>query len=78
MAKIDENLNRLFGITLRELRARAGISQQDLTFDCELDQTYISLLERGLRQPTISTVFVLAEKLSIKTSRLIRRIEEQL
>jgi hypothetical protein len=33
-----------------------GISQQQLALDCELDRTYISLIERGVQSPTIRTV----------------------
>ncbi len=78
MAKVDKNLNCLFGSTLKQVRTKAGITQQSLAFDCDLDRTYISLLERGLRQPTIKTVFTLSECLNIKPSRLIKMVEDKL
>ncbi len=78
MAKIDENLNRAFGSVLRQLREDAGISQQDLALECDLDRTYISLLERGLRQPTISTVFSLSDQLDISPSKFIKLVESEL
>jgi len=76
MGDADKKLNNLFGSTLKELRNNAGISQQELAFECGLDRTYISLLERGLRQPTINTIFILANQLGIKPSRFIKKVED--
>ena len=52
-----------FGLVLKDLRNERGLSQQQLAFDSGLDRTYISLLERGLRLPTLGTVFKVAEVL---------------
>ena len=49
-----------FGLILKDLRNERGLSQQQLAFDSDLDRTYISLLERGLRLPTLGTVFKVA------------------
>ena len=76
MAGSLNNLNSAFGDVLRSLRDKAGISQQTLALECELDRTYISLLERGLRQPTISTIFILAKTLDIKPSVMIGMVED--
>ena len=75
MGNADKKLNALVGAVLKELRNQAGISQQELAFEYGLDRTYISLLERGLRQPTIRTVFILSEALEIKPSQFISKIE---
>lgn len=68
----------IFGKVLRELRESKQISQEKLAEYCELDRTYISLLERGLRQPTITTIFKLAQALQITPSELITKVEIQL
>ncbi|MBL7739491.1 MAG: helix-turn-helix transcriptional regulator [Chitinophagaceae bacterium] len=68
-------VDRIFGIVLKELRNQKKISQNDLADLAELDRTYISLLERGLRQPTIETVFKISEALKIKASVLIQKVE---
>lgn len=67
-----------FGIVLRELRVQNKLSQEKLAELCDLDRTYISLLERGLRQPTISTIFVVASALQIKPSEFISLVESKL
>ncbi|HEY3372766.1 MAG TPA: helix-turn-helix transcriptional regulator [Prolixibacteraceae bacterium] len=66
----------VFGKVLRELREANHISQEKLAEFCDLDRTYISLLERGLRQPTITTIFRLAKALKIKPSVLIEKVEQ--
>lgn len=65
----------LFGKVLRELRESKQLSQEKLAEYCELDRTYISLLERGLRQPTITTIFKLAKALNISPSALIEKVD---
>ncbi|MEH6421265.1 helix-turn-helix transcriptional regulator [Pseudomonas sp. CGJS7] len=48
---------------LRQVRVGRGISQEDLALESDLDRTYISVLERGLWQPTLTTPIVLAKAL---------------
>ena len=68
----------IFGNVLREMRDDNHISQEKLAEYCDLDRTYISLLERGLRQPTITTIFKLAKALNISPSELIAKVEHQI
>lgn len=66
-----------FGIVLRRLREKKGITQEQLAFRCNLHRTYIGLLERGLRQPTISTIFSIGKELKIKPSTIIKLTEQE-
>lgn len=68
----------IFGKVLRELRDENHISQEKLAEYCDLDRTYISLLERGLRQPTITTIFKLAKALNTTPSAFILKVENGL
>lgn len=68
----------VFGTVLRELREKNNLSQEKLAEFCDLDRTYISLLERGLRQPTITTLFRLANALKIRPSDLVVMVEDKL
>lgn len=65
-----------FGICLRELRMRQGYSQEELAMKCDLDRTFISLLERGRRQPSLSTLLNLASALGTEPEELIRDVRE--
>lgn len=64
-----------FAKVLQELRHERSLSQEELAEKCDLHDRYISFLERGLRQPTITTIFKLAKALDISPSDFIKRIE---
>ncbi len=74
-------LNKHFGQLLRETRQSAKLTQEDLAYASGLHRTYISLLERGLRNPTLESLFALC--LALKENpgdfvmRLYRNIEVQ-
>ena len=65
-----------FGQVLRELRKATGLSQEDLGLESNLDRTYVSMLERRVCYPTLTTVFALADALGIRASEIVRRLEE--
>jgi transcriptional regulator with XRE-family HTH domain len=64
-----------FGRVLRDLRKQAGLTQEQLGFEAELERNYISMLERGERQPTLTSLMKLAKPLGIKTSHLVALVE---
>lgn len=74
---MPEHLEKFFGVILKELRTEKGLSQESLAYDSDLDRTFISLIERGERQPTISTLFKLAKSLNISPSDIIKKLEER-
>jgi transcriptional regulator with XRE-family HTH domain len=65
-----------FGQTLRYFRVKLKISQERLSQESGLDRSYISLLERGLRQPSLTTLLQLAKALNISSVELILKVEE--
>ena len=50
-------------------------SQEALALICGLDRTFISLLERGQRQPTLSSIFAIADALEITPSIMLANVE---
>lgn len=50
---------------LREFRLEKGWSQDELAERADLDRTYVSDVERGLRNPSIKTLARLADALSV-------------
>lgn len=71
-------IDEAFATVLRELRASKGLTQERLAFDAELDRTFISLLERGKRQPSLATIFQLSVPLGVVPSEVIKLVEELL
>lgn len=66
---------KTFGDVLEALRREQKLSQAELAFRSGLDRTYISLLERELRNPTLDTLFRLSRTLGIKPEDFVARIE---
>jgi transcriptional regulator with XRE-family HTH domain len=72
------DLNTAFADVLRQLRERAGLSQEALAAKSGLDRTYISLLERAQRQPTLKTLARLADALGTSLAALAKKVEDRL
>lgn len=67
-----------FGRVLRQVRTERSLSQEELGFKSGYHRTYIRLLERGEKSPSLRTVFNLAATLDVLPSTLIREIERLL
>lgn len=67
-------LRTAFGDLLRTLREERGLSQAQLALDSELDQTFVSLLEHGRRQPTLLTLFALCDALGVEPDIVVGKI----
>ncbi len=65
-----------FGRVLKRLRQKQGLSQEELGFRSGYHRTYISLLERGLKSPSLNTIFEMAKALKISPSDLIFKVEQ--
>lgn len=64
-----------FGEIIFKYRNKKKISQETLGALSELDRTYISLIERGMRCPSLKTVFKLSKALDVLPSVLIKELE---
>jgi len=67
-----------FGKVLRRLRKELGASQETLGFEADLRRTYISVLELGQQQPSLTTILKLAKPLGRTGSELIGLVEAEL
>lgn len=65
-----------FGKVLRELRLKAGLTQEQLGFEADLRRTYVSILELGQQQPTLTTIIKLAVALKMPAHELVRHVED--
>lgn len=68
-------LESAFGQTIRQLRKERGFSQEKLAFESNLDRSFISQLECGIKQPSLITIFQLAKALKISPSIIIKNVE---
>lgn len=59
------------GLVIRRHRNDKGLSQEELADKALLDRTYISMLERGKKSPTVETAERIAKALGTKLSTLL-------
>lgn len=64
-----------FGKVIRELRLNAGLTQEQLGLEAGLRRTFVSLLELGQQQPSLTTLFKIAHALGVQPSEIVRRTE---
>ncbi len=64
-----------FGRVLRNYRNKIKYSQERLSSESGLDRTYISLLERGLRQPSLTSMLNIAKALKISPVEMMTKID---
>lgn len=60
---------------MRQRRTELGISQEELGLRANLDRTYISGVERGVRNPSLTALVSLASGLGINVSKLLENLE---
>ena len=76
MEKLNLTREKIFGQVLRKFRTLNKLSQEKLSQECGLDRSYISLLERGLRQPSLTTILLLSKTLNTTAANMVRDVEE--
>lgn len=76
--KVTYMVESVFGEILQVLRKEKKLTQEELAFRSGLDRTYISLMERGLRVPTLATLFKLSRALNVEPEEVILLIKKKL
>lgn len=69
-------LAEVLGAVLRKHRLLANLTQEQLAFEAGLERSYISMLERGLNVPTVTTLFAIANALNCSPSTLLAEVEQ--
>jgi transcriptional regulator with XRE-family HTH domain len=75
MNKSRKQLLHALGRLVKQKRTELGISQEELGFKANLDRTYISGIERGVRNPSLTALVTLAGGLGITVSELLDTLE---
>lgn len=71
MAVSGPSIQRKFGQRLREIRKQKGISQENLAADAGVSRTYVSDIERGERNVSLTTIERFAMALEISMAELM-------
>lgn len=67
-----------FGIALKELRVSLGISQEKLALEADVDRSFLSKMERGIRQPSITIIFKLCDALNYPPETLVAKVRRNI
>lgn len=60
---------------IKGLRIKNKMNQEDLAFAIDADRSYISLLERGITEPSLTKIFSISKALGISPSQFVKMIE---
>ena len=71
------DVRKRVGLNLKKFRKELGLSQEEFAFKAELHRTYISGIERGVRNPTVLVLEGIAQALGVPTSRLLKETPER-
>jgi len=74
---VAPDIGAIFGGVLQRHRRRAALTEEELAFRAGIDRTFVSRLERGIRQPTITTLIGLAEAMGISATELVKDTEAE-
>lgn len=78
MASVEVTaIGQIFGEVLRRHRAALNISQEELAHLAGVDRTFVSRLERGIRQPTITTIIGIGQALGVSAAELVQETEKE-
>ena len=64
-------IRKKFGKRLRQLREERGWSQEEFADRAGLHRTYVSAVERGVRNPTLSVIERLAKALGVSLAEML-------
>lgn len=64
------------GARIRKVRTERGYSQEELSFNAEMDRAYISEIESGQKNFSINVLFKLSKALEIEPEELIKGINK--
>jgi transcriptional regulator with XRE-family HTH domain len=64
-------VRRRVGLNVRKYREELELSQEGLAFESGLHRTYVSGVERGVRNPTVVVLEKIAKALKVPTARLL-------
>jgi len=65
-----------FGQAVRELREERGTSQETFALRCGIDRSHYGGMERGERNPSLTTIYKIADALEVRPSEIHARAEQ--
>lgn len=76
--RLAKSVSTLFGIELRKARKEARLTQQALAEQADIDPVFVSMLENGHRQPSLTVLLSLERVLDMAPGNLVQRVAKAL
>lgn len=70
-------IKQIIGKTVKAVRIKRGLTQEDLAHECNVDRSYISMIEVGRNEPSVTKIFELCNGLKIKPSDFFKLVENE-
>ncbi|MFD1174834.1 helix-turn-helix domain-containing protein [Paenibacillus puldeungensis] len=70
-------IKQIIGKTVKAIRIKQGLTQEDLAHECNVDRSYISMIEVGRNEPSVTKIFELCSGLKIKPSDFFKLVENE-
>ena len=72
---MNPSRQEIFGKVLQQIRREKGLSQEELGFESGYHRTYISLLKRGEKNPSLNAIFQISAALNVSASEMLALVE---
>jgi transcriptional regulator with XRE-family HTH domain len=73
--QVRSEAHAAFGQAIRQTRGERGLSQEALAHASEIDRTYLSGIERGMRNPSLTNILKIAAALDVRPTELFAQAE---
>jgi transcriptional regulator with XRE-family HTH domain len=68
-------IEQALGVVMRRIRKERSLSQDALSAICNLDRSYISLIECGRKNPSLNSIFCFARSMDIPMQHIFSEVE---
>lgn len=69
---------KIVGRVIQQYRIKKGVSQEVLSSFADIGRTHLSAIERGVRKPTLETLFRISTALEVDASEIVKAIEREI
>ncbi|MBV7532376.1 helix-turn-helix domain-containing protein [Chitinophaga sp. sic0106] len=76
MPEKNPHITKAFGANLRRLRLARKLTQVEVAFEADMEPSYMTRLENGKTDPSLSTVYALADALDVSPRELLPDLSE--
>lgn len=70
-------MKKVIGQVLRQFRIESGLSQDQLVDKIDMSKAFLSEIERGIKMPSLETLFRISKALDVNAWEIVKEIEKE-